>query len=458
MVGRGECERQGGLVCGPGGVGTECGVQPGEPAVELCGTDLDEDCDGEVDEGFAAGAECTVGRGECVRVGKLQCSPDGLGTECNVQPGEPGVQRCGSGLDEDCDGEVDEGFPVGQACSVGTGECRRDGELRCTPDELGTECNVQAGDPVPERCDELDNDCDGEVDEDLEDCGDDCGPDPFDRRCTEAGSLCIAWDGLDGRYRCSDICDRQEDCAPGLACTVSLPGDRHTTGFGVCLPPAEGAALEAGEFCATDEQCLTNSCIHRVCRTVCSSDGWLDPEHDGCAQGDVCAVFGLPNGTANGFCLPEDITPGGGVGAWCNSFADCQSGLCDPVNGVCLPTCQTHWDCNDAGQPIGNEHYCGIHTNPNSGDPVVLSCFGNPFAGFLGPLADNMGAPCSVQAEWDCFRGWCFHYDGWQVPDRCSDICVEDADCGPRFRCVLAELSRAGFPTALVRVCDHPDW
>jgi len=458
VVGLGLCQRIGKLECTPDGLSTECNVEPGEPGVELCGTGLDEDCDGEVDEGFGAGEPCTRGRGECLREGALRCSPDGLDAQCDAPAIAPGVELCGTGLDEDCDGDVDEGFALGQPCDVGRGECKRSGELVCTADLQGVTCDVEPGLPEAELCDGLDNDCDGEADEELVDCADECGPDPFDRTCTEAGSLCIAWDGADGLHRCSEVCDRQEDCAAGLACTVSLPSDRHTTGFGVCLPPAEGAAVPAGEFCASDDQCLTNHCINRVCRAVCSSDGWLDPEHDGCPQGEVCAVFGLPNGTANGFCLPEDVTPGGGVGAPCGNFADCQSGLCDPINRVCLPPCQTHWDCNDVNQPFGNEQYCGIVTQPDTADPIVLACFSNPFAGWLGPLADNMGAPCSVQSEWECFRGWCFHYDGWQTPDRCSDTCVEDADCGPRFRCVLAELNRSGFPPALVRVCDHPDW
>jgi len=69
-------------------------------------------------------------------------------------------------VDNDCDGLVDEGFPLLQLCQVGTGACLRSGILVCNADG-GTECNATAGHPGEETCNNVDDDCDGLIDEDL---------------------------------------------------------------------------------------------------------------------------------------------------------------------------------------------------------------------------------------------------------------------------------------------------
>jgi hypothetical protein len=67
--------------------------------------------------------------------------------------------------DNNCNGQTDEGFNVGQSCSVGVGECARTGQYVCKADGTGTECNATPGTPTPEVCDGLDNDCDGQPDD-----------------------------------------------------------------------------------------------------------------------------------------------------------------------------------------------------------------------------------------------------------------------------------------------------
>jgi len=101
--------------CGPDGTdGTaddDCddtlpAVHPGH--AELCDL-LDNDCNGWVDEAFPLlGAACTVGLGACQRTGTFVCAASQLAVVCNMVPGLPTRELCATGIDEDCDGVVDE--------------------------------------------------------------------------------------------------------------------------------------------------------------------------------------------------------------------------------------------------------------------------------------------------------------------------------------------------------------
>ncbi len=75
------------------------------------------------------------------------------------------VERC-DGVDDDCDGAVDEGFELGQACDGGVGQCAAAGVWICDGDG-GRRCDAEVGEPVAEACNGLDDDCDGATDEDL---------------------------------------------------------------------------------------------------------------------------------------------------------------------------------------------------------------------------------------------------------------------------------------------------
>jgi hypothetical protein len=72
-------------------------------------------------------------------------------------------------LDNDCDGKTDEMYAYlypPSPCSVGQGGCREDGVWICDGNPLASPiCNVVEGPPQPEVCNGIDDDCDGKVDE-----------------------------------------------------------------------------------------------------------------------------------------------------------------------------------------------------------------------------------------------------------------------------------------------------
>ena len=124
---------------------------------------LDDDCDGIVDEGLAGvGEPCTAGQGLCLTEGFTQCTVDG-DVMCNAVAGQPEPERCNF-QDDDCDGLTDEELGLTDPCVIGFGRCASRGVNVCGPTE-DVVCDAEQPAALPETCDGEDNDCDGFVDE-----------------------------------------------------------------------------------------------------------------------------------------------------------------------------------------------------------------------------------------------------------------------------------------------------
>src|SRR5262249_44454934 len=158
--------KDGTQTCSAGGTWAAC-TGDVKPAAETC-NGVDDNCDGRVDEGCSCTNGATQGcyGGPSATRNVLPCK-DGTQTCVNGQWGPcqneivPTPEVC-DGKDSDCDGVVDNGDPGGgAACPTGLlGVCAA-GTTHCTNGAIACRPNVNQS---AEICDGLDNDCDGVVD------------------------------------------------------------------------------------------------------------------------------------------------------------------------------------------------------------------------------------------------------------------------------------------------------
>lgn len=137
------------------------------PTDELC-NGLDDNCDGVVDNGFERdGALCFYqgAKGACKTKGQWHCSADGTTSQCDAPLVKPTPETC-NGVDDDCDGQADEDSVAAadQECTTGKAGVCGPGTNRCINGQI--RC-VENQKPGPEICNRLDDNCNGEVDEDC---------------------------------------------------------------------------------------------------------------------------------------------------------------------------------------------------------------------------------------------------------------------------------------------------
>ncbi len=365
---------QGGSGNGSGGSGGGTGgMMPCVSSVEVC-DGKDNDCDGQTDEDLGT---TTCGVGACQST--VPACTDGSPTPC--QPLPPGSETCGDGFDNNCDGAVDEVCPcqngamqdcyTGPANTLGTGACKS-GKQSCVNNVWGA-CQGEVV-PSTEDCDGLDNNCDGQTDEGNPGGGGVCAT-GLPGVCSAGTSQCQG-----GKLTCSattqpsvekcdgldNNCDGQSDEANpggGMACSTGQMGVCNA-GTTQCINSALSCLPNTSAMPETcdgqDNDCdgmsdegnpeggmACNTGLSGVCMAGTSScqNGQLLCAPNTPASNEVCD--GLDN-NCNG--QTDEGNPGGSMACNTGLSGVCSAGTTNCQNGTlaCVQNMQAiPEDCND---------------------------------------------------------------------------------------------------------------
>jgi len=361
-----------GYGAGPGCAGPDCDdtnpdIHPG--ATEVC-DGVDNTCDGRVDELVAgAGADCTTELPGICAPGRMVCT-DAHMTCVSIEV--PRDEVC-NGLDDDCDGVIDEG-----AIDAPTWYRDADGDRFGDPDDFVVSCTRpegyvdEAGDcddsdplvnPVArEVCDGIDNNCNGVVDEGFED---------------------------DGVASCDDD--------PSTGCETDIISSRDHCGACGRACPDDSACVNGDCTCPAGEVFCDGACVPR---NWCGGCSVLEGE-----PGDDCSACGVwaCDGAESLVCEGPDVNACGGCASLASEPGDdcgtCGTQVCDGIDAL---------RCEDRPRNV-----CGgcavLDPAPGSscGECGDYACDGEDGVRCDGPGVNECGGcgPLDLELETSC--GYC---------------------------------------------------
>ena len=397
------------------------------PEDETCtNPGVDDDCDGVVDNILTLGVSCKDNdlHGECVD-GTVFCVGDTLTCVPDRQPVDESCMTTGSDTgDDDCDGFIDNIVGLNEPCIV-TSFASNPIWGVC---QGGTwSCHDDELVCVPgatsgEVCNDEDDNCDNAVDNDVDTTEDQSHCGACDNACPDGADTSAA-DCCDSH--CVDKGDDPLHCG---ACGNICP-DGADPGATTCCGAAGGACINV----------TTNAAHCGGCDEQCPHDNGADPDDPAAAT--TCCPVQLPDGSVIGDCVDVDTDEAhcGACGDPCAATQHCCGGVCVPLDDD--DHCQT---CNNgcgSGEccAVGESYSCqDIAVDGNCGgcgvtcSAVSLLCCAPP-ASTLGACVDTVGdidncGGCNVA----CTAGTepaCCETDGGT--GACTDLYQDDSDnCG----------------------------
>ncbi len=424
---------------------------------ELC-NGLDDDCNSKVDD---SPTDPWVGTPCCTTGNNADCTNIGGSTQCQFGSFQcvSGGKSCAGGdakspevcdgVDNDCNGIIDDVPGLGAACGNNVGACR--GVYVCIPALAGSATGPngltcdQLVSPSPEVCNGKDDDCNNIVDDPGEVAVNDprlgtaCDAPvaPHDQlpcmagafQCSTAGQGLICVGAVQPvPNKCNGI---STDCT---GTTLSVCPNGGTCFQGNCLvpcAPGEEFPCPGGFVCVSSSNlCVPNGCARLSCPSsdICQIDSngrasCVDPCSEiSCTAGlrclagrcvdDSCLAFGCPAGqvcsgspaaciadpctgvqcASSQFCDPVDGKCESVCPASCGQGKTCIDGVCasDPCSGVNCFEGQTCAVQGGVGSCITNQ--CGSVSCRNGEACCGGACAANPCSGLTCPL----GGTCDL--------------------------------------------------------------